>query len=97
MAQLGKCWPADLADVSSSLLEAEIFPVINRFSIAHSFSLSPSHHPDMTKLRLKTYHKILNIRTDSYKQTVQIQEQSDQGLHCLPFHLYLADASLVQF
>ena len=36
---------------------------------------------------------ILNFRTDRYWQTVQTQirlllkEQSDQGLHCLLFHL----------
>ena len=37
----------------------------------------------------------LSFRTDSFGQTVQTQirllleEQSDQGLHCLLFHLYL--------
>ena len=39
--------------------------------------------------------KILSTRTDRSEQTVQTQirllqkEQSDQGLHCLPFHLHL--------
>ena len=38
---------------------------------------------------------ILSFRTDSFGQTVQtqitllIEEQSDQGLHCLLFHLHL--------
>ena len=52
---------------------------------------------------------ILNFRTDRSGQTVQIQirllleEQSDQGLHCLPFHLHVFDkipsglASLFEF
>ena len=36
--------------------------------------------------------KMLSIRTDRSEQTVQtmirllLKEQSDQGLHCLPFH-----------
>ena len=52
---------------------------------------------------------ILSFRTDRYGQTVQTQirllleEQSDQGLHCLLFHLHLFDeipeglASLFEF
>ena len=44
---------------------------------------------------LKLDHKILRIRTDRSEQAVQTQislllmEQTDQGLHCLPFHLRL--------
>ena len=37
---------------------------------------------------------ILNFRTDRSGQTVQTQileEQSDQGLHCLLFHLHVVD------
>ena len=40
---------------------------------------------------------ILSIRTDRPGQTVQtlisrlLEEQSDQGLHCLLFHLHLFD------
>ena len=40
---------------------------------------------------------ILSFRTERHMQTVQTQirllleEQSDQGLHCLPFHLDLLD------
>ena len=43
---------------------------------------------------------ILNFRTDRSWQTVQFQirllleEQSDQGLHCLPFQLHLLEALL---
>ena len=43
---------------------------------------------------------LINIRTDRSEQTVQsqirllLQEQSDQDLHCLPFHLHLLDALL---
>ena len=34
--------------------------------------------------------KDLSFQTDSFGQTVQTNmEQSDQGLHCLPFHLDL--------
>ena len=33
--------------------------------------------------------KILNFRTDTLGQSVQtLEEQSDQGLHCLLFHLH---------
>ena len=44
--------------------------------------------------------KNLSIGTDKSKQTVQTlirllpKEQSDQGLHCLPFQLHLLDTSL---
>ena len=40
---------------------------------------------------------ILSFRTDTPGQTVQTQirllleEQSDEGLHCLPFHLHPLD------
>ena len=52
---------------------------------------------------------IVNFRTDNSGQTVQTQirlfleEQSDQGLHCLLFHLHVFDkipsglASLFEF
>ena len=46
----------------------------------------------------KTYTvMILSFRTDMPRQTVQIQileEQSDQGLHCLPFRLHRLDSLL---
>ena len=44
--------------------------------------------------------KILSIWTDRSEQALQNQirllqkEQSDQGLHCLPFHLQLKEALL---
>ena len=44
-----------------------------------------------------TYGMILSFRTDKSEQTVQTQirllleEQSDQGLHCLLFHWHLLD------
>ena len=46
-------------------------------------------------VELKSTVIILNFRTDRSGQTVQTQirrlleEQSDQGLHCLLFHLHL--------
>ena len=46
----------------------------------------------------KYNNKISNVETARSEQTVQTQirlllkEQSDQGLHCLPFHLHLLDA-----
>ena len=46
---------------------------------------------------------ILNFRTDRSGQTVQTQirlileEQSDQGLHCLLFHLHFFDKILKGF
>ena len=51
----------------------------------------------------------LSFRTDRSGQTVQthirllLEEQSDQGLHCLPFHVHLFDeipkglASFIEF
>ena len=51
------------------------------------------------RLAFKTYGitvKVLSIGTDNDEQTVQTQirllhqEQSDQGLHCLPFQLYVS-------
>ena len=51
--------------------------------------------------RVETYERntvvILNFRTERSGQTVQTQirlllvEQSDQGLHCLLFHLHVFD------
>ena len=50
----------------------------------------------MTKLNFLTV-MIINFRTDRSEQTVEtqirllIEEQSDQVLHCLPFHLHIFD------
>ena len=52
-AQWVKHWPPDLAFVSSSPARGEIISTVNEVSIAHSFSLSSTHHPDMTELLLK--------------------------------------------
>ena len=60
---------------------------------------------DRTKIGQKTHPKsstvmILSFRTDRPGQTVQTQirllleEQSDQGLHCLPFRLHRLDSVL---
>ena len=55
------------------------------------------------------YRTIQSFQTDGFGQTVQpqirllLEEQSDQGLHCLLFHLHLFDeiplglASLFEF
>ena len=44
--------PADIAVSGSRPLEAEIFPSANETSL-YTSSLSPSYHPDMTKILLK--------------------------------------------
>ena len=50
--------------------------------------------------KLKVTVMILSFRTDMPGQTVQTQirllleEQSDQGLHCLPFRLHRLDSLL---
>ena len=41
--------------------------------------------------------KIINIGTDWLEQTVQTQEQADQGQQCLLFHLHLLDVLLQCF
>ena len=52
------------------------------------------------KFTCKSTRKDLSFRTDRSGQTVQTQirllleEQSDQGLHCLLFHLHLFDEIL---
>ena len=46
---------------------------------------------------LDNYRNDLNFRTDRFRQTVQthirllLEEQSDQGLHCLLLHLHVFD------
>ena len=52
------------------------------------------------KVGVKSTVMILSFRTDMPGQTVQTQirllleEQSDQGLHCLPFRLHRLDSLL---
>ena len=59
------------------------------------FGISPVIYPDP---ELLTTVMILSFRTDRPGQTVQTQirllleEQSDQGLHCLPFRLHRLDS-----
>ena len=56
------------------------------------------HHYEQTKKQ--TTVMTLSFRTDRPGQTVQTQirllleEQSDQGLHCLPFWLHRLDSLL---
>ena len=45
-------WPADIAVLGSRPLVTEIFPSANETSL-YTPSLSPSYHPDMTKILLK--------------------------------------------
>ena len=58
------------------------------------YDIDQSAHPEPDQRNLM----ILSFRIDRSKQTVKTQirllleEQSDQGLHCLPFCLYLLDA-----
>ena len=55
---------------------------------------------DVFGLGAQTTVMILSFRTDMPGQTVQTQirllleEQSDQGLHCLPFRLHRLDSLL---
>ena len=52
----------------------------------------------LVTIREKFTVQILCIGTDRSQQTVQtkirllLKKQSDQGLHCLPFHQHLLDA-----
>ena len=53
VAQWVKCWPTDLAVVSSSPARGEDIFNRKRGSIAHSLSLPSAHRPDMTEILLK--------------------------------------------
>ena len=67
----------------------------------NEYSDEPGHLP--SQISFHCLHEesftlmILSFRTDRCEQTVQTQirllleEQSDQGLHCLLFHLHLFD------
>ena len=52
VAQCVKCWPTDLAVLSSIPARGEIFSLVNGVPV-HSLSLSTSHRPDMTEILLK--------------------------------------------
>ena len=60
-------------------------------------NFEPCNYPT---LFIKCHKKSLNIGTERPAQTVWthirllLKEQSDQGLHCLPFHLPLLEALL---
>ena len=80
---------------------------------SRDFGFAPSQYTDQPELlpsliRVFTIHligtvMILNFRTDRSGLTVQTQirllleEQSDQGLHCLLFHLHAFDKILFRF
>ena len=57
-------------------------------------------HYEILPLKQNIYHNDKSFRTDMPGQTVQTQirllleEQSDQGLHCLPFRFYRLDSLL---
>ena len=53
VAQWVKRWPTNLAVPSSIPARGRLFSTANGVYIAHSFSLSTSHCPDMTEILLK--------------------------------------------
>ena len=53
VAQWVKPWPADLVVVGSSPAGGGDLFNCNRGSIAHSLSISSTHHPDLTEILLK--------------------------------------------
>ena len=63
---------------------------INRFS--HGVALFYDIFPTIFQKYSKAYHNVPKFHTDRSGQTVQTQNQSDQGLHCFPFHLHIFDA-----
>ena len=70
------------------------------FQVRSLLKVAPRYFADLTASRTSTCPctvMILSFWTDRSGQTVQTQireEQSDQGLHCLPFCLHLLDALL---
>ena len=61
-----------------------IFVKFNRYVINNIYKL-------FCKFKKGTV-QIVCIGTDRSQQTVQTKKQSDQGLHCLPFHQHLLNA-----
>ena len=57
-------------------------------------SVGGRYYSDFWCFQINYIVKILNFQTDMFGQTVQnqirllLEEQSDQGLHCLLFHLH---------
>ena len=74
------------------LINPSIFFLKMVHDIVH---LSYNGEIDITFNPCFKYHKNLHVRTNRAEQTVQTlirllqKEQSDQGIHCLPFHLHL--------
>ena len=74
---------------------AEIWEIIPKLSLLSLLILST-----VASSKIVPTVQILCIGTDRSQQTVQtkirllLKKQSDQGLHCLPFHQNLLDALL---
>ena len=87
--------PTDLVGPASELKAATLAEWFKVLTSSHRCS-----HMDSNQSCSCTTVKILSFRTDRPGQTVQTQirllleEQSDQGLHCLPFHLHRLDSLL---
>ncbi|MEW8547161.1 MAG: hypothetical protein AB2693_26925, partial [Candidatus Thiodiazotropha sp.] len=70
-------------------------PVLNNNFIVSVCILSDEFRDFGPNVETESTVKIVYIGTDGPLQTLQTQitllskEQSDQGLHCLPFHLHL--------
>ena len=76
----------------------KIFPFVSTCSTClltqtHAYH---NHSDQWSQLQVICTVMILSFRTEMPGQTVQtqIEEQSDQGLHCLPFHLHHLDSLL---
>ena len=76
--------PADIAVSGSRPLEAEIFPSANETSL-YTSSLSPSYHPDMTKILLKR-HKTASCSLIHF-WLFPVLSWSKVTDHCLKFQL----------
>ena len=89
-------WEPDL----HFLIVVRWFVVIGHCSVSFSWQFWAAWLPKYNLQKIINAYKIQSILTHSSEQTVQIQirllpkEHSDQGLHCLPFHLHHEDASL---
>ena len=69
----------------------------HRYTRRHIFNMSSAICMQFNLQNLGVTVMILSFWTDMSGQTVQTQireEQSDQGLHCLPFRLHRLDSLL---
>ena len=80
---------------------ADIFHVHRRYpKIYLVTSFADICHLHILITRYSIYRNFLNIGTDRSEETLQtrirllLEEQSDQGLQCVPFHPHLSDAIL---